>query len=57
MKSFKPVRHALRVLSTHSPGHNHFQLRHHRTSTSKYRAARTCAFIRWREATGIAQSG
>jgi putative transposase len=54
MRRFKSVRQAQQFLSTHSPIHNHFQLRRHRLSTSEYRVARDCAFISWRDATGAA---
>ncbi len=56
MKRFKSARHAQRFLSTHSPIHNHFQLRRHLISASEYRTARARAFTTWREATGLAQT-
>ena len=54
MKTFKSARHAQRVLSTHSPIHNRFQLRRHRLSTSEYRAARASAVTTWLAAAGLA---
>ena len=57
MKRFKSARHAQRFLSTHSPIHNHFQLRRHRLSATEHRAARARAFTTWREATGMARVG
>jgi len=54
MKRFKSARQAQRFLSTHSPIHNHFQLRRHLISASEYRAARARAFTTWREVTGLA---
>ncbi|OYD80421.1 transposase, partial (plasmid) [Azospirillum brasilense] len=53
-KRFKSVRHAQRFLSTHSPIHNHFQLRRHLISATKYRDTRARAFTIWREVTGLA---
>ena len=53
MRRFKSVRHAQQFLSTHSPFHDHFQLRRHRLSASEYRAARDRAFIMWREVAGL----
>ena len=46
--------HAQRFLSTHSPIHNHFQLRRHRISAAEYHDARARAFTTWREATSFA---
>jgi putative transposase len=57
MRRFKSVRHAQQFLATHSPIHNHFQLRRHRLSASEYRAARDRAFSSWRDATGTALVG
>jgi putative transposase len=57
MRRFKSVRHAQQFLATHSPIHNHFQLRRHRLSASEYRVARDCAFDTWRDATGAALIG
>ncbi|UKJ76690.1 IS6 family transposase [Azospirillum brasilense] len=54
MRRFKSAKHAQRFLSTHSPIHNHFQLRRHLISATEYRAARTRAFSIWREVTGLA---
>jgi putative transposase len=53
MRRFKSVRHAQQFLATHTPIHNHFQLRRHRLSASEYRAARDRAFIMWREVAGL----
>jgi putative transposase len=53
MRRFKSVRHAQQFLSTHSPIHNHFQLRRHRLSASEHRAARDRAFVIWREVAGL----
>jgi putative transposase len=53
MRGFKSVRHAQQFLATHSPIHNHFQLRRHRLSASEYRVARNRAFIMWREVAGL----
>ena len=44
MRRFKSARHAQQFLATHTPIHNHFQLRRHRLSASEYRAARDRAF-------------
>lgn len=55
MKRFKSARGARQFLSNHSPIHNHFPLRRHLISASKYRAARSRAFIDGREVTGVAQ--
>ena len=49
MRRFKSVRHAQQFLATHTPIHNHFQLRRHRLSASEYRVARDCAFLSWRD--------
>ena len=57
MRRFKSVRHAQQFLATHTPIHNHFQLRRHRLSAGEYRVARDCAFISWRDATGTALVG
>jgi putative transposase len=57
MRRFKSVRHAQQFLATHTPIHNHFQLRRHRLSASEYRVARDCAFSSWRDATGTALIG
>ncbi len=57
MKRFMSARQAQQFLATHSPIHNHFQLRRHRLSASEYRAARNRAFATWREATGAALVG
>jgi putative transposase len=40
MRRFKSARHAQQFLATHTPIHNHFQLRRHRLSASEYRVAR-----------------
>jgi putative transposase len=52
MRRFKSARHAQQFLSTHSPIHNHVQLRRHRLSANEYRSAREHAFNSWRNATG-----
>jgi putative transposase len=57
MRQFKSVRHAQQFLATHTPIHNHFQLRRHRLSAREYRAARDRAFNSWRDATGAALLG
>ncbi|WP_114949191.1 IS6 family transposase [Microvirga calopogonii] len=57
MRRFKSVRHAQQFLATHTPIHNHFQLRRHRLSANEYRAARDRAFATWRDATGTALVG
>jgi putative transposase len=54
MQRFKPARHAQRFLSAHSRIHNHFQLRRHRLTADRYRAARETAFRTWREIAGVA---
>ncbi|MBJ6128530.1 IS6 family transposase [Microvirga splendida] len=54
MRRFKSARHAQQFLSTHSPIHNHFQLRRHRLSANEHRAAREHSFATWRDATGVA---
>ena len=54
MQRFKSARHAQRFLSAHSRIHNHFQLRRHRLTADKHRAARDAAFCTWREAVGVA---
>ena len=56
MKRFKSAPHAQKFLSTHSPIHNHFQLRRHLISATEYRATRTRRFTIWREVTGLAQT-
>lgn len=53
MKRFKSVRHAQRFLSTHCRIHNHFQLRRHLSSASRYRAARDQAFRIWHDIAGV----
>jgi putative transposase len=57
MKRVKSVRQAQRFLATHTPIHNHFQLRRHRLSASEYRAARDRAFLTWCDASGVAPVG
>jgi putative transposase len=57
MRRFKSVRQAQQFLATHTPIHNHFQLRRHRLSASEYRMARDRAFATWRDATGAALVG
>ena len=57
MRQFKLVRHSQQFLAIHTRIHIHFQFRRHRISASEYRAARDCAFARWRDATGIAVVG
>lgn len=54
MRRFKSVRQVQQFLATHTPIHNHFQLRRHRLSASEYRAARDRAFLTWRDATSAA---
>src|SRR5918998_536070 len=53
MRRFKSARHAQQFLATHTPIHNHFQLRRHRLSANEYRAARDRAFVMWREVAGL----
>jgi putative transposase len=57
MRRFKSAGHAQQFLATHSPIHNHFQLRRHRLSASEYRAARDRAFDSWLDATGVTLVG
>ena len=57
MRRFKSAQQAQQFLATHSPIHNHFQLRRHRLSASEYRTARDHAFATWRDATGVALVG
>lgn len=57
MRRFKSAGHAQRFLATHTPIHNHFQLRRHRVSASEYRAAWDLAFATWRDATSAALMG
>jgi putative transposase len=57
MRRFMSARQAQQFLSTHSPIHDHFQLRRHRLSASEYRAALDRAFLTWRDATGVALVG
>jgi putative transposase len=57
MRRIKSARHAQQFLATHTPIHNHFQLRRHRLSASEYRAARDHAFASWCDATGTALVG
>jgi putative transposase len=57
MRRFKSAGHAQRFLATHTPIVNHFQLRRHRLTASRYRDARDRAFARWRDATGVATMG
>jgi putative transposase len=54
MRRFKSARQAQQFLATHTPIHNHFQLRRHHHSASEYRAAREHAFATWHDATGAA---
>jgi putative transposase len=54
MRRFKSARQAQQFLATHTPIHNHFQLRRHHLSASEYRAARERAFATWRNATDAA---
>ncbi len=53
MRRFKSARQAQQFLATHTPIHNHFQLRRHCHSASEYRAARDRAFVMWREVAGL----
>jgi putative transposase len=57
MRRFKSAGLAQQLLATHTPIHNHFQLRRHRLSASEYRAARDRAFLTWRDATCVALVG
>ena len=57
MRRFKSAGHAQQFLATHTPIHNHFQLRRHHLSASEYRAARDRAFAAWRDATGAVLVG
>ena len=57
MRRFKSVRQAQQFLATHTPIHNHFQLRRHRLSASEYRAARDRAFATWCDVTGVRARG
>jgi putative transposase len=57
MRRFKSARQAQQFLATHTPIHNNFQLRRHRLSTSRYRAARERAFTTWRDVTVAALLG
>jgi putative transposase len=54
MRRFKSARQAQQFLATHTPIHNHFQLRRNHLSASEYRAARDRAFATWRNATDAA---
>ena len=53
MKRFKSACHAQRFLSTHCRIHNHFQLRRHFPSASRYRTARNEAFLIWHDVAGV----
>jgi putative transposase len=57
MRRFKSARQAQQFLATHSPIHNHFQLRRHRLSAREYRVARDRAFDSWRDVTGVTLVG
>ena len=57
MRRFKSARQAQQFLSTHTPIHNHFQLRRHRLPASEYRAARDRALATWRDVTGTVFAG
>jgi putative transposase len=54
MRRFESARDAQQFLATHTPIHNHFQLRRHHLSASEYQAMREHAFATWRDATGAA---
>jgi putative transposase len=54
MKRFKSARHAQRFLSNYSRIHNHFQLRRHRLTANRHRAARDAAFRTWRDLAEVA---
>jgi putative transposase len=57
MRRFKSAGQAQQFLATHTPIHNHFQLRRHCLSANEYRAARDRAFAAWRDATGATLVG
>jgi putative transposase len=57
MRRFKSAGQAQQFLATHTPIHNHFQLRRHRLSANGYRAARDRAFAAWRDTTGATLVG
>jgi putative transposase len=57
MRRFNSVRPAQQFLASHTPIHNHFQLRRHRLSANEYRTARDHAFATWRDATGAVLVG
>ena len=57
MRRFKSARQARQFPATHTPIHNHFQLRRHGLSASEYRFALDRAFSSWRDATGTARVG
>ena len=54
MQRFKSARHAERFLSVHARIYNHFQLRRHRLTATRHRAARDAAFRAWRDVTATA---
>ena len=54
MKCFKSAGQAQRFLSAHDQINNLFHLRRDHLPAPQYRAARTQAFQRWAEITGIA---
>jgi putative transposase len=54
MKRFKSARQVQRFLSAHDQISNLFHLRRDHVSAAQYRAARTRAFERWSEVSGIA---
>ena len=54
MKRFKSAGQAQRFLSAHDQVNNLFHLRRDHLSAEQYRAARTRAFQRWAEITGVA---
>src|SRR4051812_29199542 len=55
MKRFKSSRQAQRFLSAHDQINYLFHLRRDRLPAPQYRAARTQAFQRWAEITGVAR--
>ena len=56
IQRFEPVRHAQRVLPTHSRIHDHFQLRRQCLTAEQHRVARYAAFHAWREVAGFASA-
>ena len=54
MKRFKSARQAQRFLSAHDRVNNLFHLHRDHVAAREYRAARTHAFERWAEISGVA---